>query len=160
MTSDPTMNDLPEPARRLAAFGNQLIDVHLRLREELARLRDTAGRGGSLRDLRTHCLAFCSAITIHHTGEDATAFPVLAAEFPELRPVLEELSRDHEQVATILRDLETLLAADAPGPRDVRTELDGLSALLESHFVYEEKRIVAALNALPATTWRDPAFLD
>ncbi|MEU1727887.1 hemerythrin domain-containing protein [Nonomuraea sp. NPDC005692] len=155
------MDDFPEPARRLAAFGNQLIDVHLRLREELARLRDTAGRGGSLRDLRTHCLTFCSAITTHHTGEDATAFPVLAAEFPELRPVLDELRRDHEQVAVILRDLETLLAADAPGgPRDVRTELDGLSALLESHFVYEEKRIVAALNALPATTWSSPAFLD
>ncbi|YCK35693.1 hemerythrin domain-containing protein [Actinomadura sp. ATCC 39365] len=155
------MDDFPEPARRLAAFGNQLIDVHLRLREELARLRDTAGRGGSLRDLRTHCLTFCSAITTHHTGEDATAFPVLAAEFPELRPVLDELRRDHEQVAVILRDLETLLASDAPGgPRDVRTELDGLSALLESHFVYEEKRIVAALNALPATTWSSPAFLD
>ncbi|MFF0860134.1 hemerythrin domain-containing protein [Nonomuraea sp. NPDC003560] len=160
MTSDTTMNDFPEPARRLAAFGNQLIDVHLRLREELARLRDTAGRGGSLRDLRTHCLTFCSAITTHHTGEDATAFPVLAAEFPELRPVLEELRRDHEQVAVILRDLETLLTADAPATRDVRTELDGLSALLESHFVYEEKRIVAALNALPATTWGAPAFLD
>ncbi|MEU8317844.1 hemerythrin domain-containing protein [Nonomuraea sp. NPDC048881] len=160
MTSDTTMNDFPEPARRLAAFGNQLIDVHLRLREELARLRDTAGRGGSLRDLRTHCLTFCSAITTHHTGEDATAFPVLAAEFPELRPVLEELRRDHEQVAAILRDLETLLTADAPATRDVRTELDGLSALLESHFVYEEKRIVAALNALPATTWSAPAFLD
>ncbi|MGW4404332.1 hemerythrin domain-containing protein [Nonomuraea sp. NPDC004702] len=160
MTSDTTMNDFPEPARRLAAFGNQLIDVHLRLREELARLRDTAGRGGSLRDLRTHCLTFCSAIITHHTGEDATAFPVLAAEFPELRPVLEELRRDHEQVAAILRDLETLLTADAPATRDVRTELDGLSALLESHFVYEEKRIVAALNALPATTWSAPAFLD
>ncbi|MER6510541.1 hemerythrin domain-containing protein [Nonomuraea sp. NPDC001636] len=160
MTSDTTMNDFPEPARRLAAFGNQLIDVHLRLREELARLRETAGRGGSLRDLRTHCLTFCSAITTHHTGEDATAFPVLAAEFPELRPVLAELRRDHEQVAAILRDLETLLTADAPATRDVRTELDGLSALLESHFVYEEKRIVAALNALPAATWRAPAFLD
>ncbi|MEV3979268.1 hemerythrin domain-containing protein [Nonomuraea sp. NPDC049758] len=160
MTSDTTMNDFPEPARRLAAFGNQLIDVHLRLREELAGLRETAGRGGSLRDLRTHCLTFCSAITTHHTGEDATAFPVLAAEFPELRPVLEELRRDHEQVAAVLRDLETLLTADAPATRDVRTELDGLSALLESHFVYEEKRIVAALNALPATTWTAPAFLD
>ncbi|MFI6926441.1 hemerythrin domain-containing protein [Nonomuraea spiralis] len=154
------MNVSPEPARRLAAFGNQLIDVHIRLREELARLRDTAGSGGSLRDLRTHCLTFCSALTTHHTGEDDTAFPVLAAEFPDLRPVLEELRRDHVQVAALMRSLETLLSDDSPPDRDVRTELDTLSALLESHFTYEEKRIAAALDSLPPSTWTAPTFLN
>ncbi|MEV8630583.1 hemerythrin domain-containing protein [Streptosporangium sp. NPDC051023] len=150
------------PDGRLAAFGNQLIDIHLWLREELAQLREDVdahleGRGGRPRELRAHCLAFCSALTLHHTGEDDGMFPVLAERFPELRPVIEELVHDHQAVAGILRSLEDLLgglgAEAEPDPgeaRRVRAELDGLTALLESHFVYEEKKIVAALNALGA----------
>ncbi|MFB9200543.1 hemerythrin domain-containing protein [Nonomuraea spiralis] len=110
--------------------------------------------------MRTHCLTFCSALTTHHTGEDDTAFPVLAAEFPDLRPVLEELRRDHVQVAALMRSLETLLSDDSPPDRDVRTELDTLSALLESHFTYEEKRIATALDSLPPSTWTTPTFLN
>jgi hypothetical protein len=42
---------------RLTAFGNQLIESHIRLREQLDRLRDGTYAGT---DLRTHCLAFCA----------------------------------------------------------------------------------------------------
>jgi hemerythrin-like domain-containing protein len=158
-----TMTTPTEPNGRLMAFGNQLIEVHLWLREELDRLRESVdsyldGRGERPRELRAHCLAFCSALNRHHTGEDAGAFPVLAERFPELRPVIEELSHDHHVVTGILRSLEEILGglgADL-GPaeaRRVRAELDGLTALLESHFVYEEKRIVAALNALSSSDW-------
>lgn len=81
------------------------------------------------------------------------AFPVLAERFPELRPVLEELERDHDLVAGVLRRLEELLAglgaeADPAQAQRVRAELGGLAALLETHFVYEEKKLVAALNSL------------
>lgn len=154
-----------EPNGRLTAIGNQLIDIHLSLREELARLRedtdawldgdgDGNGNGERPGGLRAHCLAFCSAVSRHHTGEDAGAFPALAAQHPELRPVLDELGRDHHIVAGILRALEELLdgSAQDAGPADaarVRYELDGLAVLLESHFFYEEKKLVAALNALP-----------
>ncbi len=53
---------------RLAAFGNQLIEIHIWLREELALLREDVdayldGRGGRPRELRAHCLTFCSALT-------------------------------------------------------------------------------------------------
>jgi hemerythrin-like domain-containing protein len=57
-------------------------------------------------------------LTTHHTGEDEGAFPVLAARFPELRPVIAELERDHHIVADGLRNLQRLvdgLEAD-PGP--------------------------------------------
>jgi hemerythrin-like domain-containing protein len=152
-----------EPNGRLTAFGNQLIEVHIWLREELARLREDVdsyldGRNERPRELRAHCLTFCSALSRHHTGEDDGAFPVLVEQFPELRPVLEELGRDHHVVTGILRKLEELLGdleAD-PDPAEaqrVRAELDGLAALLESHFVYEEKRIVSALNSLSAPSW-------
>ncbi|NUR85974.1 MAG: hemerythrin domain-containing protein [Nonomuraea sp.] len=119
---------------RITAFGTQLVQAHDWLREELARLR--AGEAGS-RDLRSHCLAFCDALTRHHTGEDETGFPALARQFPELRPVLDQLTRDHEMITEILQRV-----ADDPA------ELDGLAAIMESHFVYEERKIVEALNAL------------
>jgi hypothetical protein len=144
---------------RLAAFGNQLIEVHLWLREELATLREDVDAylaGGTRpRDLRAHCLTFCSALQRHHVGEDVGAFPVLAERFPELRPVLDELRRDHQLVEDSLTRLQALL--DGLGretdPVILRSELDSLAALMETHFVYEEKRILAALNALDAPEW-------
>ncbi|MGP4100483.1 hemerythrin domain-containing protein [Nonomuraea sp. KM90] len=154
------------PDHRLKAFGDQLISVHSWLRDELAGLREgidahLAGHAGRPRDLRAHCLAFCSALERHHTGEDAAAFPTLAEQFPELRPVLEELTRDHHQVSEILRKLQELLDTldtdAAAQPRDVRAELDGLAALLESHFTYEERKIVTALNTLNAPAWNGAA---
>ena len=118
------------------------MDIHLALREELASLRE----GGTSSDLRAHCLAFCAAVTRHHTGEDSGAFVLLAERHPELRPVIEELVRDHEAVADILRRLAELLSR--PVPADVRLELDGLAAVLESHFGYEERKLIAALDQL------------
>ena len=127
-------------AERIIGLGNQLVEVHIWLREQIAALRDGADTSGA--DLRAHCVAFCGAVSRHHTDEDDTIFPRLAAEYPELRPVLDDLQRDHEMVAEMLRRLAEAMD---------RTELDGLAALLESHFTYEEKRLVAALNALAGT---------
>lgn len=142
---------LTDDTARLTAFGNQLIQVHIWLRDQLARLRANA-ESGLPRELRAHCLIFYSALTRHHIGEDAGAFPALAEQFPELRPVLTELENDHEIVAGIMRRLEELFDRHADAAT-ISRELDGLTALLESHFYYEEKKIVAALNAL---TWSGP----
>jgi len=128
------------PDGRITALGNQLVDIHVRLREELARLRD--GGAERPRDLRAHCVAFCSALRRHHGAEDGGAFPALAQRFPELRPVLDELERDHRLVADSLRRLDELPETG------FETELDTLAALLETHFTYEERRLVAALDAL------------
>lgn len=122
----------------------QAIDaVHDWLRTQLSALRAGDHTG---RDLRAHCLTFCTAVRRHHTGEDAGVFPLLARRHPELRPVIDELVRDHDQVAVMLRTVEVLvdgLAAD-PDPahrRRLQAELDGVAALLESHFGYEERTI-------------------
>ncbi|OPG06733.1 hemerythrin [Microbispora sp. GKU 823] len=163
----PRKRTLARSDDRLMAFGNQLIEVHLWLREELAGLRegvDAYFAGGARpRELRAHCLTFCSALTRHHTGEDDVAFPEVAGRFPELRPVLEELRRDHRLVEDSLRRLEALVAGldEETDPAEVRREMDSLAALMETHFVYEEKRIVAALNALNVPDWdrSPPAFL-
>ena len=126
---------------RLTAFGNQLIESHIRLRELLSSLRDGTYTGV---DLQTHCLAFCSVLAAHHEAEDDGGFPVLGKHYPELRPVLDELRRDHRQVGEILDRLKDLAVADGAA----RRELDTLAALLETHLLYEEKKLVAALNGL------------
>lgn len=131
---------------RLTAFGNQLIVSHIRLRELLAGLRDGTYTGV---DLATHCLTFCSILTAHHSAEDDEGFPVLAKHFPELRPVLTELSHDHRLVADVLDRLKVVSTMDVA---TAERELDTLAALLETHLVYEEKKLVAALNQLSATS--------
>ena len=124
-----------EEYRRLTALGNQLIGTHGRLLDAIDDLRDGTVPG---RDLTTHCLAFCDALTRHHTEEDAELFPMLAARHPQLRDVLDGLKRDHEVMAGML----DRVAAGVAG------ELDGLAALLESHFAWEERRLVAVLNEI------------
>lgn len=144
------MHPFPPAGARLTALGTQLIEIHDWLREELARLRaglDSPGGAGLTRELRAHCAGFCAALDRHHTGEDAVAFRVLADQLPELRPVLAELAEDHRLVAAILTRIDALLGG-AADEGSVRAELDGLAALLESHFSYEERKIVAALNRL------------
>ncbi|WP_328459282.1 hemerythrin domain-containing protein [Actinoplanes sp. NBC_00393] len=160
-----------EAHRRLTAFGHQLIEVHVWLRDLLDDLANGldgyfAGRGLPATDLRAHCLAFCSALTRHHTGEDRGAFPAIAEEFPELRPVLTELRTDHNQIEWLLGNLRKLLDGlpEQPDPAAeaaVRAELEALSAVLQTHFIYEEKRLIAALNGMSVPEWREqrPAFL-
>lgn len=143
-----------EPANRARALGRELVEVHGWLRAELTRIReeidtDPDGDIARLTPLRAHCTAFCLVLTRHHTNEDGTAFPALGKQFPELVPVLEQLRHDHVLVADILRKIQNLLTALTPGNVDqVRWELDGLAAILESHFRWEERRLADALNAL------------
>ncbi|MEU5884685.1 hemerythrin domain-containing protein [Spirillospora sp. NPDC047279] len=172
MSTPPTGDDATGN-ERLEAFGDQLIEVHDWLREELARLQDGVGAyldgtGARPRELRAHCLTFCSALERHHTGEDGTAFPALAERFPELRPVIEKLVQDHDLISGILHRIEELVggleAARELGEAEaakVRGELDGLAAIMESHFTFEERQIVAALNDLrdPGWTSSPPGFL-
>jgi Hemerythrin HHE cation binding domain len=141
---------------RVMALSEQLVQVHQGLRDRLAGLRQQAAAGGpeisagaglGPGDLLGHCLGFCRAVQAHHTGEDTGLFPALQAAAPELTPVIVKLAEDHTLVAGILQQVRELLAQPA-GPDTLRRELDGLTAILESHFAFEERRLAAALDAL------------
>lgn len=140
------------PSDRARALGRELVAVHQSLRSELARVRrqlETAPGDVRFRldDLRLRCAAFCDALTTHHTSEDRTAFPALREQFPELGDVLTELERDHVLIADILRRTQELLADfRVEDAEKVRRELDGLSAIMESHFQWEERRLVQAFD--------------
>ncbi|GAA4445179.1 hemerythrin domain-containing protein [Phytohabitans houttuyneae] len=149
---------------RAAALSLQLTLTHQALRERLQLLRDRLASGGPATardgaDLRAHCTAFCAALDRHHTGEDGGLFPALRREFPELAPTVDKLAEDHWLIAGILRRVAELTARDAD-PATMVGELDGLAAIMDSHFAFEERRISAALDALKAPSgehdWIDP----
>jgi hypothetical protein len=148
--------------RRVRGLGEELFAVHDDLRARLRRLRAAPADAHALgRDLRLHCLAFCRALTVHHTGEDVHLFPLLAASAPELGPVIEKLAEDHVLIAGLLESLERLTAALPvdPGPDDVAAferEVDGIAAIVESHFSFEERRIRQALDRLDPAEHRAP----
>jgi len=90
-------------------------------------------------------------------------FAELLRERPDLSGTVAKLVEDHELVASMLARI-TELADDAarshgPALEAIGRELDGLAALMESHFAYEERAIGAALDAgVPDTAWSDEVF--
>ena len=135
---------------RVRAWGRELRLVHDAFRRQIDDLRDaiTAGRPREefTTELRQFCLGFCSALGRHHVAEDGALFPRVAAEHPDLAPVIDRLREDHVLLGYLLADLEAV-PVDAP-PDEVLRHLDGIAAIMESHFSYEERSLVPVLDAM------------
>jgi deazaflavin-dependent oxidoreductase (nitroreductase family) len=144
---------------RIGAAAAHLKEIHAGLRKHLndtltavdAYLAGTGELPEVTNDLQRHCLSFCSALHAHHTREDGV-FPTLAAQFPELKPMLDRLAREHETVATLNTQLTQTLDQLTTAPsREVavhlRDALHHLSAELEAHYTYEEAHLGPALDA-------------
>lgn len=87
-------------------------------------------------------------------------FPALLRERPNLAPTVEKLVEDHQMIASILSRVSELAdqAASSEGPvlEAIGRELDGLAAIMQSHFNYEERAISNALDdGTPDTGWSD-----
>jgi Hemerythrin HHE cation binding domain len=153
-------NDSP----RAAAFSHQLWQAHQHLADQLAGLREGLGRNQYVgTELQVHCLAFCSALTAHHVGEDNGMFTELLDVRPDLAPTIGNLIDDHVAITAILRQVRALatqaITTPAEGLPKLRRELDGLAAIAESHFGYEERAISAALDVgVPDTGWSRSVF--
>jgi hypothetical protein len=90
-------------------------------------------------------------------------FAALIGARPDLAPVIGNLVSDHAAIAALLLRVRALAeqAATAPavGLAGLRRELDGLAAIAESHFRYEERAISAALDdGVPDTGWSPSVF--
>jgi len=136
---------------RLTAWSRELRAVHDRLREGL-RVTRTALEDGTpaepaTRELLLFCRGFCTALTAHHAGEDRELFPAIAAAHPELRETLRYLEQDHSMIAYLVTELETAVARAATPP-ELERHLDGISAIMESHFRYEERQLLTVLETL------------
>lgn len=151
-------------SQRAAAFSQQLRQAHQQLTGQLARLRGELGRDEPTETgLEVHCLAFCSALATHHGGEDNGMFTDLLDARPDLGPAIGKLIDDHAAIAAIMVKVQALAAQGKLAPQEdlprLRRELDGLAAIMESHFGYEERAIGAALDrGVPDTGWSRPVF--
>jgi len=144
---------------RAVALGAQLARTHEALLDAVEDVRAAlvAGRapGRVDADLLVHCTAFCAALDRHHTAEDGGMLPLLRSEVPALAPTIDKLLQDHEMIGTILGRVAALVERAADGGDVARLvgELDGLAAIMESHFSYEERSIGAALDDLGPGAW-------
>jgi hemerythrin-like domain-containing protein len=137
-------------AHRLIAWNRELIATHERLRAALKVARtvvESADYASARSDIRLYCHGFCVAVTGHHVGEDSALFAALLAQNPSLEPVVERLMQDHEMIATLVTQLDEALDSSADD-HALRLHLDGLSAIVESHFGYEERLLLPALSVL------------
>ncbi|MEO3784129.1 hemerythrin domain-containing protein [Actinocorallia sp. B10E7] len=135
---------------RLIAWNRELQAAHQRLRQALRLARDSlaAGDTASARaDLLLYCKGFCTALDGHHTSEDVGLFPELSARYPVLRPTIAKLEQDHEMLASLLGQFDRALTSAAPAS-ELSFHLDGLSAIMESHFQYEERQLLGILSTL------------
>lgn len=125
--------------------------VHDRLREALRVTREALAEPGpaatATRDLLLFCHGFCSALTQHHEGEDRELFPSIAAAHPHLRDTLRRLEQDHSMIAQLLGGLQQAVDHRAD-PAELARHLDGIAAIMESHFAYEERRLLTVLDTL------------
>jgi hypothetical protein len=130
---------------RLIAWGHEMRRMHTRLREALRLAQESpADLTG---DLLLYCRGFCTALDGHHRGEDRTLFPAVAAAHPHLGPVLRALEQDHSMITHLIQGLRAAADRSAPA-EELRRHLDGIGAIMESHFRYEERQLLTVLEAL------------
>ena len=137
---------------RLIAWDRELAAAHQRLRQALRVARDALDTGdvvgaqSARAELTLFCHGFCAALGGHHRSEDAALFPRLSTHDPALRPTIAKLRQDHELIASLLTQFDQAISADAP-PAELSLQLDGLAAIMESHFRYEERQLLGPLSA-------------
>ncbi len=132
--------------------------VHVRLRRALSITREALAAErpvqGLPRQLLLFCHGFCTALNGHHEAEDRVLFPAVVAAHPQLQETLRKLQQDHSMIAHLVAGLQAAVDSTAP-PDELMLHLDGIEAIMESHFRYEERQLLAVLETLELDT--DPA---
>jgi len=136
---------------RVAAWGQELRAVHRRLRDALQFAREAVEDGAATeslaKNLALFCWGFCTALNGHHSSEDSKLFPLVLREAPDLASTIGKLVQDHNMIAYLIVDLEKALSAKSE--RDVLLRhLDGIEAVMETHFRFEEKQLVVLLDGM------------
>jgi hemerythrin-like domain-containing protein len=136
---------------RIVSWSREMRSVHERLREALTVTRESLAAGdadtSATRDLLLFCHGFCAALTGHHAGEDRALFPAIEAVHPELRDILRKLLQDHSMIAHLLIGMQAAVDR-AASPAELEQHLDGIGAIMESHFRYEERQLLSVLETL------------
>lgn len=103
------------------------------------------------KDLLIYCWGLCTALSGHHRSEDGSVFPRLLADQPELAPVIEKLRQDHNVIEHLIGSLTNEMERGGTRESALR-HLDGIAAVMETHFGYEERQLVTALDGIDEAT--------
>jgi hemerythrin-like domain-containing protein len=148
---------------RLVAWSRELRTVHDRLRRALEVTREAVANGDpadqtgtATRELLLFCHGFCAALTGHHRGEDGTLFPTLVGQHPELRETVAKLEHDHHLIELLIGDLQRVVERRGT-PAELDRHLEGIAAIMESHFRFEERQLLGVLETLELAA--DPAVV-
>ena len=74
-------------------------------------------------------------------------FPSIAAAHPELRETLRYLEQDHSMMAHLIAALRAAIDGAAT-PAELDRHIEGIAAIMESHFRYEERQLLTVLDTL------------
>lgn len=136
------------PGGGTGSMADLLLKIHDAFRRELTLIRKevlTAGATTTLgAQLRINCLKLCQGLHHHHSGESQGIFPAVLAEHPEAAETIDRLQAEHNTIATLLDDLQSLLTTATP--TDLTPELDRLTTALLNHLDYEEKQLLPLLG--------------
>lgn len=134
---------------RAVAWAEEMRRVHDRLREADGVVRTSIGStepyDAVSRDVLLHCWGFCQALTGHHLGEDNLLFVSLRVQRPQLGVVLARLRTDHNAIAHLLTTFAAAVNR-SDRPDELERHLDGIEAIMTSHFGYEERQLLPALE--------------
>jgi len=141
------VSDIP----RLVAWRRQLLEAHAHLRLALRTAEDAARISADIadasRDLLLYCHGFCVALDGHHRGEDALLFPALVEQYPAAARVVSMLRQDHDMIATLLAEFDSAVRS-RESPATLALHLEGVAAIMESHFRFEERELEPLLDQL------------
>ena len=133
---------------RLVAWNREMRAVHTRLREILGLVRTSLDAPElPAGELLLYCHGFCVALSRHHVAEDTELFPVLSTRHPELGDTIRTLQQDHSMIAHLIADLEHAVAT-AGSPEQLALHVEGIGAIMESHFRFEERQLLGILETL------------
>jgi alkanesulfonate monooxygenase SsuD/methylene tetrahydromethanopterin reductase-like flavin-dependent oxidoreductase (luciferase family) len=150
--------------------SKQLIEVHNMLRGELSDLRgilwqvrDETMRASDARaalnkmalrqndwTLGTLCTRYCGVVEQHHSVEDASVFPHLTSREPQLKPVIDRLTKEHVVIHDAIQEVDRALVQHMTRPDYdvIQGAIDYLTDALLSHLAYEEQELVEPLARL------------
>ncbi|WP_226370324.1 hemerythrin domain-containing protein [Pseudonocardia oceani] len=136
---------------RLRAWSEEMRRVHRRLVEALDLARESIEDEHTVDPLAAtpllYCWGFCTALTGHHRSEDGALFPLLVDRRPDLAPVVAQLVQDHHMIEHLIGELQRAVEQEASTEVKLR-HLDGIEAVVQTHFRYEERRLLDVLDAL------------
>ena len=102
---------------------------------------------------------FSGILHYHHHTEDTEEFPVLAGVYPDIKPLVEELGRDHEKLVGVIDGIDAAVKdfqkqPDASRRDAIHTAALELQGLFFAHLDIEDTKVIPMFAKwIPADQW-------